>query len=82
MEIEVFIYLLLSMKRRRKPCAACEIIREAEGALALFEILEPRTLNVHGMPSKLAHAVMSMPMEGGDNSSHAEADCLLPERTT
>jgi hypothetical protein len=74
MEIKMFVNLLLPMERCRQLHAGGEVVREAEHAFALLEVLNPSTLYIHGMPAYLTHLIVGMAVESGDDAAHAETD--------
>ena len=81
MEIEMFINMLLPVKRCHKAGNGSQFIGTAERVLTFFEVFDANTLNKKRVPLALTCTIVRMTMKCQHNTTETKGNCFIPKRT-
>ena len=80
MEIEMFVNMLLPVKRCRKAGNGSQFIGTAERALTFFEVFDANTLNKKRVPLALTCTIVCMTVKCRHNATEMKGNCFIPKR--
>lgn len=81
MKIEMFVNMLLPVKRCRQAGNRSQFIGTAERPLTFFEIFDSDPLNKKRVPLALTSPIMRMAMKCRHNATETKGNRFIPKRT-